>query len=92
MERWVGKVALVTGSSVGIGQAISKVLVRHGLKVIGCGRNVDNLQVISSYTKNKKCVDAGSSGSRGGAGPALPPIFEAPDYIMRPGLHLFTLK
>ena len=54
MERWVGKVALVTGSSVGIGEAISKVLVRHGLKVIGCGRNVDNLQVISSHTQNKK--------------------------------------
>ena len=36
-----------------------------------------------------------SSGSGGGArgpGPPLAPIFEAPDYILRPKLHLFTLK
>ena len=45
MDRWRGRVALVTGASVGIGAAIAKVLVQHGMKVIGCARNVEKLEV-----------------------------------------------
>ncbi|XP_041465341.1 dehydrogenase/reductase SDR family member 11-like isoform X1 [Lytechinus variegatus] len=48
MERWVGRVALVTGASVGIGAAITRALVRHGMIVVACARGVDKIQAIKS--------------------------------------------
>lgn len=35
----------MTGASVGIGAVIAKELVRHGMKVVGCARDVEKIQV-----------------------------------------------
>ena len=54
MDRWVGRVALVTGASAGMGAAISRSLVQHGLIVVGCARNTQSiLQVyrLSVYSR-----------------------------------------
>ena len=47
MERWSGRTALVTGCSAGIGAAISRALIRHGVNVVGCARRFEKLQEFS---------------------------------------------
>ncbi len=46
MERWSGRVALVTGASIGIGAAISRRLVNHGMIVVGCARTVEKIRQV----------------------------------------------
>ncbi|XP_005952919.1 dehydrogenase/reductase SDR family member 11 [Haplochromis burtoni] len=48
MERWRGRVALVTGASVGIGAAIAVELVRLSMKVVGCARDVGKIQKLAA--------------------------------------------
>jgi len=48
MDKWVGKLALVTGASAGIGTAIAESLVKQGVNVVGCARNVEKLKEIAA--------------------------------------------
>ena len=54
MDRFVGRVALVTGVTSGIGQEIAKELVRAGLEVVGVGRRQERLEKLTREMANEK--------------------------------------
>lgn len=45
MERWKGRVAIVTGASAGIGYETAKRLAQLGVVVVGCARNIATIEV-----------------------------------------------
>ncbi|KAB7497969.1 Dehydrogenase/reductase SDR family member 11 [Armadillidium nasatum] len=53
MDKWQGRVALVTGASSGIGEAICENLVKHGMKVVGAARRIKNMQDLVEKVKNE---------------------------------------
>ncbi|XP_032685981.1 farnesol dehydrogenase-like [Odontomachus brunneus] len=57
MDRWAGKVALVTGASVGIGAQISKALAEKGMKVIAVARRLDKLEELAASIKREFKTD-----------------------------------
>lgn len=44
MDRWVGKVALVTGASAGIGASVTEELAKAGVKVFAAARRVEKVE------------------------------------------------
>lgn len=45
MDRWIGKIALITGASGGVGAALATQLVKKGMIVVGLARRVEKIDV-----------------------------------------------
>ncbi|XP_051173051.1 farnesol dehydrogenase-like [Leptopilina boulardi] len=54
MDRWMNKIAVVTGASSGIGVALVKALVKKNINVVGLARRVENMEKIKNQLKNEK--------------------------------------
>jgi GDP-D-mannose dehydratase len=47
MNRWAGKVALLTELAEGAGPSLAKHLINKGVRVVGLAKRVDNIGVSS---------------------------------------------
>ncbi|KAK0161995.1 hypothetical protein PV327_008379 [Microctonus hyperodae] len=57
MNRWIGKSAVVTGASSGIGEAIAKSLTIAGMNVFGLARRENRLDELSKSLREAKGYD-----------------------------------
>lgn len=51
MDKWVGKIAVVTGASAGIGAAIAVELAKHGVTVVGVARRKERVEALAEANK-----------------------------------------
>lgn len=49
MDRWIGKVAIVTGANGGIGGNIARTFVEKGLIVVGFDINQEQCEVCNNF-------------------------------------------
>lgn len=54
MDKWIGKTAIVTGASAGIGSAITRDLANNGINVIAMARRLDRLDALREELKDAK--------------------------------------
>nr|QYV43145.1 FOLD3 [Colaphellus bowringi] len=54
MDRWVDKVAIVTGASAGIGLAICQKLVQAGVRVVGLARRAELIDAAAQELSGEK--------------------------------------
>ena len=52
MDKWHGKIALVTGASAGIGAATAIALANNGVKVAACARRVEKIEVTIPFVSS----------------------------------------
>ncbi|KAF2902134.1 hypothetical protein ILUMI_04042 [Ignelater luminosus] len=54
MGKWIGKTAVVTGASSGIGAAVAEKLVENGLTVVGLARRKERIEELSKQLEGKR--------------------------------------
>ena len=52
------KIALITGSSVGIGKAVAEQFAKEGVDLIMCSRNKNNIEKVANELQTKYSIKA----------------------------------
>ena len=52
------KIALITGSSVGIGKAVAEQFAKEGVDLIMCSRNKNNIEKVANELQIKYSIKA----------------------------------